>query len=133
MYMEMATEEDKKMAEGWKAGADGILIFTGLFSAAVATLISVSIQDIRQDPQDTSNFYLSNIYRSMADPNTSVKIPVLSRHFHGCFDFDLGLLLFGVTFPTLRHTLSCFAPSYLLCYFFPSLIKRVLICFFWQK
>ncbi|KAH9045856.1 hypothetical protein EDB83DRAFT_2523433 [Lactarius deliciosus] len=27
MYLEMATEEDKKMAEGWKADADGILFF----------------------------------------------------------------------------------------------------------
>ena len=27
MYMEMATEEDKRMAENWKADADGILIF----------------------------------------------------------------------------------------------------------
>ena len=27
MYMEMATEEDKKMVEDWKADADGILIF----------------------------------------------------------------------------------------------------------
>ena len=27
MYVEMASEEDKKMAEGWKADADGILIF----------------------------------------------------------------------------------------------------------
>ena len=27
MYVEMATEEDKKMAENWKADADGILIF----------------------------------------------------------------------------------------------------------
>ena len=29
----------------------------------------MSIQDIRQDPQDTSNFYLANIYQSMADPS----------------------------------------------------------------
>ena len=27
MYMEMATEEDKRMVENWKADADGILIF----------------------------------------------------------------------------------------------------------
>ena len=27
MYLEMATEEDKNMAENWKADADGILIF----------------------------------------------------------------------------------------------------------
>ena len=79
-YLDMATEEDKKMAESWKADADGILIFvrlyllvpcftptdlskTGLFSAAVASLISVSIQDIRPSSQDTSNFYLANILR----------------------------------------------------------------------
>ena len=30
MYMEMATEEDKKMVEDWKADADGILIFVRL-------------------------------------------------------------------------------------------------------
>ncbi|KAH9031390.1 hypothetical protein EDB83DRAFT_2525764 [Lactarius deliciosus] len=72
MYLEMATEEDKKMAESWKADADGILIFTGLFSAAVASLISVSIQDIRPNPQDTSNFYLANIYRTLADPASNI-------------------------------------------------------------
>ncbi|KAH9010272.1 hypothetical protein EDB85DRAFT_1299187 [Lactarius pseudohatsudake] len=71
MYLEMATEEDK-MAESWKADADGILIFTGLFSAAVASLISVSIQDIRPNPQDTSNFYLANIYRTLADPASNI-------------------------------------------------------------
>ena len=27
MYMKMATEDDEKMAENWKADADGILIF----------------------------------------------------------------------------------------------------------
>ncbi|KAH9021507.1 hypothetical protein EDB85DRAFT_2188729, partial [Lactarius pseudohatsudake] len=52
--------------------ADGILIFTGLFSAAVASLISVSIQDIRPNPQDTSNFYLANIYRTLADPASNI-------------------------------------------------------------
>ena len=31
MYLEMATEEDKKMAEDWKADADGILIFVRLY------------------------------------------------------------------------------------------------------
>ena len=31
MYLEMATEEDKKMVEDWKADADGILIFVRLY------------------------------------------------------------------------------------------------------
>ncbi|KAN0139109.1 hypothetical protein V8E53_003111, partial [Lactarius tabidus] len=69
MYLERAKEEDEKMAENWKADADGILIFTGLFSAAVASLISVSIQRIQPNSQDTSNFYLANIYQAIADPD----------------------------------------------------------------
>ncbi|KAH9054789.1 hypothetical protein EDB87DRAFT_1834605 [Lactarius vividus] len=58
MYLEMASEEDKKMAEGWKADADGIPYI-------------LSIQDIRPNPQDTSNFYLANIYQTISNPNQS--------------------------------------------------------------
>ncbi|KAH9174534.1 hypothetical protein EDB89DRAFT_549142 [Lactarius sanguifluus] len=76
IYTEMAEEHDKKQAERWKADADGILIFTGLFSAAVATLVSVSIQDLRPNSQDTTAFYLANIYQLLADANGSqVSIP----------------------------------------------------------
>ena len=31
MYLGMAEEEDKKLAESWKADADGILIFVRLY------------------------------------------------------------------------------------------------------
>jgi Family of unknown function (DUF6535) len=34
-----------------------------LFSAVLAALLSVTVQDLKQDPQDTSAFYLGNIYR----------------------------------------------------------------------
>ena len=34
-------------------------------------MISVSIQDIQQNPQDTSNFYLANIYQATIDHNSS--------------------------------------------------------------
>jgi hypothetical protein len=30
MYLDRAIEEDKKMVEGWKGDADGILVFVGL-------------------------------------------------------------------------------------------------------
>jgi hypothetical protein len=48
---------------------------TGLFSAAVASLISVSIQDLQRNPQDTSNFYLANIYQATINPNESSSLP----------------------------------------------------------
>ena len=31
MYLEMAEEEDKKLAERWQANGEGILIFVGLY------------------------------------------------------------------------------------------------------
>ncbi|KAH9971338.1 hypothetical protein BGW80DRAFT_454199 [Lactifluus volemus] len=71
MYVKMSQEKDNKMADRWQRDADGILIFTGLFSAAVAALLAVSIQDLRPNPQDTTAFYLTNIYQLLADPNIS--------------------------------------------------------------
>ncbi|KAH9959330.1 hypothetical protein BC827DRAFT_1134751, partial [Russula dissimulans] len=67
----MAKEEDDETAERWQKDADGILIFTGLFSAAVAALLAVSIQDLKPNSQDTSAFYLENIYQLLANTNIS--------------------------------------------------------------
>ncbi|KAH9998244.1 hypothetical protein BJV77DRAFT_1156550 [Russula vinacea] len=69
IYSKAAEEEDNKMVERWQEDAQGILIFTGLFSAAVAALLSVTVQDLRPNSQDTSAFYLGNIYGVLADPN----------------------------------------------------------------
>ncbi|KAF8266150.1 hypothetical protein EI94DRAFT_232050 [Lactarius quietus] len=73
MYMERAGKEDKEMAERWKADADSILVFSGLFSATVATAVGLTFQDLKPDPQDISNFYLANIYQLqlLASPNGS--------------------------------------------------------------
>ncbi|KAF8494144.1 hypothetical protein F5888DRAFT_1588427, partial [Russula emetica] len=43
----------------------------GLFSAAVAVLLAVTVQDLRPGIQDTSAFYLGNIYQVLADPNVT--------------------------------------------------------------
>ncbi|KAI0250934.1 hypothetical protein BJV78DRAFT_1127104, partial [Lactifluus subvellereus] len=71
MYREIAEEQDNKMAERWQKDAEGILVFTGLFSAAVAALVAVTVQDLKKNSQDTSAFYLENIYQLLADPNVS--------------------------------------------------------------
>ena len=50
---------------------------TGLFSAAAATLVAVSVQDLKPNPQDMSAFYLASIYQILADSNGSqVLIPL---------------------------------------------------------
>jgi hypothetical protein len=38
MYMEMAEEEDKKLAESWQADADGILIFVRFYLLALCLI-----------------------------------------------------------------------------------------------
>ncbi|KAI0249918.1 hypothetical protein BJV78DRAFT_622655 [Lactifluus subvellereus] len=66
MYLEMAMKADKEMTERWKTDTKGIILFTGLFSASLTAFLAVSIQDLRQNPPDTSAFYLANIYQLLA-------------------------------------------------------------------
>ena len=44
---------------------------TGLFSAAVAALVAVSVQDLKPSSQDISAFYLASIYQVLANTNGS--------------------------------------------------------------
>ncbi|KAF8494148.1 hypothetical protein F5888DRAFT_674240 [Russula emetica] len=71
IYSDAAKHEDKEMVERWHKDAEGIIFFTSLFSAAVAVLLSVTVQDLRPGIQDTSAFYLGNIYQVLADPNVT--------------------------------------------------------------
>ncbi|KAF8261200.1 hypothetical protein EI94DRAFT_822625 [Lactarius quietus] len=71
MYLERAEEEDGKMAESWKGDAEGILVFTGLFSAVVATLLQVAAPSLQPSSQDASAFYLANVYQLLSSENGS--------------------------------------------------------------
>ena len=42
MYFEMATEEDKRMVEDWKADADGILIFVRILLSRASRGLSIN-------------------------------------------------------------------------------------------
>ncbi|KAI0284743.1 hypothetical protein BC826DRAFT_1109616 [Russula brevipes] len=76
MYSKTMMEEDVTGAERFQKDADSVLIFAGLFSATVGALLTVSIQDLRQNPQDVSAFYLEKIYRILAESNApSASIP----------------------------------------------------------
>ncbi|KAH8993082.1 hypothetical protein EDB86DRAFT_3078935 [Lactarius hatsudake] len=76
MYLKMAREEDRIMANSLKADADRVLIFSGLFSAVVTAFLTVSVQDLRPDPQDKPTFYLENIYQLLADSDRT-DVPTL--------------------------------------------------------
>jgi hypothetical protein len=72
MYLERVIEEDKKMVDSWKGDAEGMLVFTGLFSAVVATLLQMSLPNIQASTQAASAFYLARLYQqSNTQPNGS--------------------------------------------------------------
>ncbi|KAH9971434.1 hypothetical protein BGW80DRAFT_1460688 [Lactifluus volemus] len=71
--MYCSIEKDYRSAEFLKTGADTLIVFLGLFSATVATILAVTFQDLSPNPQDRSAFYLENIYKLqlLEDSNTS--------------------------------------------------------------
>ncbi|KAH9000391.1 hypothetical protein EDB92DRAFT_1940127 [Lactarius akahatsu] len=71
MYNERMKVHDEKMADTWKGDAKGILVFTGLFSAAVAQLLVGSLQNLQRNSQDASAFYLAHIYQLTPGSNAS--------------------------------------------------------------
>ncbi|KAI0260847.1 hypothetical protein BC834DRAFT_973136 [Gloeopeniophorella convolvens] len=75
-YLEKAEKDDDKMAESWKGDADGILVFTGLFSATVAGFLGISLQSLTQSSQDTSAFYIARLYQSSVSENSNASVPL---------------------------------------------------------
>ncbi|KAF8494092.1 hypothetical protein F5888DRAFT_1617316, partial [Russula emetica] len=110
MYLHKVIEEDRRMVESWKGDADGMLTFTGLFSATVAALLAISVPTIQRNPQDTSSFYLARIYQqSLTQPNGS-QPPIPSSLTDPIEPFvppTSGVWVNGLWFSSLVISLSC--------------------------
>ncbi|KAI9439619.1 hypothetical protein H4582DRAFT_1850790, partial [Lactarius indigo] len=69
MYIDRALKFDDENVENWKGGADGILVFTGVFSSTVATFIAMSYPTLNQDPNGITQSLLVKISQQLANPN----------------------------------------------------------------
>ncbi|KAN0126401.1 hypothetical protein V8E52_000041, partial [Russula decolorans] len=110
MYLDKAIEEDRRMVEGWKGDAEGMLTFTGLFSAAVAALLAVSIPDIRPNSQDTSAFYLAHIYQQSSTQQNGSQPSIPSTLSDPTLPFSpptSSVWVNGLWFLSLVVSLSC--------------------------
>ncbi|KAF8492557.1 hypothetical protein F5888DRAFT_1575113, partial [Russula emetica] len=65
MYISRAQKFDEENAENWKGGAEGILVFTGLFASTVATFISISYQSLQRDPNAITQSLLTQISQQL--------------------------------------------------------------------
>ncbi|KAI0264887.1 hypothetical protein BC834DRAFT_237693 [Gloeopeniophorella convolvens] len=70
LYLSRAEKVDRDQSERWRGNTDGILVFTGLFSAVVASFILVSYQDLQPDSSETTNLLLSRISQQLSALST---------------------------------------------------------------
>ncbi|KAH8983792.1 hypothetical protein EDB86DRAFT_3050036, partial [Lactarius hatsudake] len=78
MYIDHAQKFDDENVENWKGGAESILLFTGIFSATVATFIAMSYPTLNQDPNDITHSLLRQISQQLANPNRTIPAASLS-------------------------------------------------------
>ncbi|KAI9457984.1 hypothetical protein BJY52DRAFT_1170420, partial [Lactarius psammicola] len=61
IYLTEAEKQDNEVTESWKGDTEGILVFTGLFSATVAAFIIESYKLLSPNSGDTTNALLAQI------------------------------------------------------------------------
>jgi hypothetical protein len=93
-----------------------------MFSTAVATFLTVSLQDLKPSPQRSSEFYLENIYNRLGDtdpsrasfPNIAAKPPIFSPPRYAIWVNSLWFLSFAIslTYGMLAVTLYQWADRY---------------------
>ncbi|KAF8266282.1 hypothetical protein EI94DRAFT_217344 [Lactarius quietus] len=77
VYLTQAEKFDKEESESWKGDTEGILVFTGLFSATVAAFIIESYKQLQPNSGDTTVLLLAQISQQLAalSNGTSISIP----------------------------------------------------------
>ncbi|KAI9438708.1 hypothetical protein H4582DRAFT_1814466, partial [Lactarius indigo] len=66
MYLSESEKYDMAISDGWKDDANGILVFTGLFSATVAAFIIESYKKLSPDSGDKTTFILQQISQQLS-------------------------------------------------------------------
>ncbi|KAI0258379.1 hypothetical protein BC834DRAFT_911664 [Gloeopeniophorella convolvens] len=82
-YLHRSHRLDQNLVDNWKGDADGVLIFTGLFSATVATFVVESYRSLQQDSGETTVSLLLQISQQIAaGGNGTAVLPATIPAFH---------------------------------------------------
>ncbi|KAI0290227.1 hypothetical protein BC826DRAFT_885055, partial [Russula brevipes] len=78
LYLSQAQKVDKEHCDSWTANTNGVLVFTGLFSATVASFILVSYQGLQPNPNDVTNLLLAQISQQLSalSNGSSLSVPL---------------------------------------------------------
>ncbi|KAI9435114.1 hypothetical protein H4582DRAFT_1817862, partial [Lactarius indigo] len=108
MYLIEAEKQDDKAAESWKGDTDGILVFTGLFSATVATFIIESYQQLSPDSSDTTNALLIQLSRQLVNISNGSPLESVAAQFNQPFQPTASAVRVNVLwFLSLVFSLTC--------------------------
>lgn len=79
LSISQADKYDAAIAEAWKADMDGILIYTGVFSATVAAFLIESYKYLKPDPSEVSSRLLQQVTRELVgiSNGSSLTLPTL--------------------------------------------------------
>ncbi|THV00712.1 hypothetical protein K435DRAFT_854490 [Dendrothele bispora CBS 962.96] len=66
MYIGQAQDYDRALLEGWKSDMDGMILFSALYSAVLATLIAESYQTLQEDPASKTVTLLIQMSQQLA-------------------------------------------------------------------
>ncbi|KAF7368669.1 hypothetical protein MVEN_00191200 [Mycena venus] len=75
IYVAEAEKYDKRLVESWKGDMDGLLIFSGLFSASLTAFLVESYTTLQPDPGVTNAALLTQISRQLAGSLNGTTIP----------------------------------------------------------
>ncbi|KAF8268502.1 hypothetical protein EI94DRAFT_1152566 [Lactarius quietus] len=105
MYITRALKFDDENVENWKGGAEGILVFTGLFASTVATFIAMSYPNLQQD---TTQSLLTQISQQLSNPNSNGTINAASPSTQSPFSPSASMVFVNsVWFVSLVLSLTC--------------------------
>ncbi|KAJ7831661.1 hypothetical protein B0H13DRAFT_2213015, partial [Mycena leptocephala] len=77
-------EKSRLIVEGWKHDMDGLLIFSGLFSAIVSTFVVEGYKTLENDPGEQTVQLLEKILQQLAAPinGSTAQGPFAAQAFH---------------------------------------------------
>ncbi|KAI9443791.1 hypothetical protein H4582DRAFT_1916694 [Lactarius indigo] len=114
LYLSYAEKHDKEQTDNWKAGADGILVFTGLFAAALATFVIDSYKLLLPDTGNSTVAILTQISHQLSNgsqtsvqayvpPSSSFKPPTSAVWVNALWFLSLVISLFCALLATLQQ------------------------------
>ncbi|KAJ6517168.1 hypothetical protein C8R47DRAFT_930884, partial [Mycena vitilis] len=79
IYIGEAERYDKALVESWKADMEGMLIFSGLFSASLTAFLIESYQTLQPDSTAVTVQLLTQIAQQLAVPSTNTSLSSINE------------------------------------------------------